>query len=205
MSKVRLMSDREHKAWFSVKKEQVQKFKDSQNDWKTDLHFRESDPDTAFLCISAPIPIKANIFGKGELEWPTIEHCYLASKYPHSKNWREKIRNASLEQARKFAKANDVMRRQSKEWEDSRVELIKQLSFAKFDQYPDLREKLLQMADKILLYNPKCGDKFWGVGIIGKGENMLGRLLMEVQATLLEEDANQHQPVEEVIEESAKE
>jgi len=54
---------------------------------------------------------------------------------------------------------------------------------AKFDQYEDLRQKLLSTGDAILEEeNPR--DPFWGIGKDkngNKGQNQLGLMLMQIR------------------------
>ena len=50
---------------------------------------------------------------------------------------------------------------------------------AKFEQHPDLMEKLVATRSPLVEYND-WNDKFWGV-CDGVGHNCLGRLLMELR------------------------
>lgn len=52
----------------------------------------------------------------------------------------------------------------------------------KFSQYKNLREKLLSTSDRIIRFNDR--DTYLGTGIDGKGENILGKLLMELRFKL---------------------
>ena len=61
----------------------------------------------------------------------------------------------------------------------------------KFDQHPDLREKLLKTGDHIIFEDVSARNrarhKFWGAVKINNqldGQNMLGKLLMELRAEL---------------------
>ena len=52
-----------------------------------------------------------------------------------------------------------------------------------------MRRKLLATGDRTLIEN-SWRDDFWGWGPNRDGQNMLGRLWMEVRAELREEDAD---------------
>ncbi len=64
---------------------------------------------------------------------------------------------------------------------------------AKFDQNPDLKEKILSTGNTILQEGNRWGDKYWGVnlnptkGKIGAGENNLGKLLMKLRKEYMED------------------
>ena len=51
---------------------------------------------------------------------------------------------------------------------------------AKFKQNPGLAEKLLNTGERELVEGNQWGDTFWGV-CSGKGENVLGKILMQVR------------------------
>jgi NADAR domain len=53
----------------------------------------------------------------------------------------------------------------------------------KFESHPDIAAILLGTGDEDLV-EKTTGDHYWGCGSTGTGKNMLGRILMEVRATL---------------------
>ena len=61
---------------------------------------------------------------------------------------------------------------------------------AKFDQHPDLAQKLLATGDEELVEGNDWGDIYWGV-YKGRGNNMLGKILMRVRAELREESPDE--------------
>lgn len=70
-----------------------------------------------------------------------------------------------------------------RDWNSSRVEVMRRALRAKFDQHDDLRTLLLSTGEAKLVEHTE-NDAFWGDGGDGSGQNMLGRLLMEVRAEL---------------------
>lgn len=71
------------------------------------------------------------------------------------------------------------------DWEDVKIKYMKEIVSAKFEQHPELQEKLLQTADVYLEEGNTWGDKIWGT-VNGKGANNLGCILMEVREKLRE-------------------
>jgi ribA/ribD-fused uncharacterized protein len=71
------------------------------------------------------------------------------------------------------------------EWNQIKVDRMKNVLIAKFEQNPDLMKKLFETGNATLIEDSKT-DAFWGVGKKGNGKNMLGVLLMDVRAELFE-------------------
>lgn len=72
------------------------------------------------------------------------------------------------------------------DWEEVKVELMKEIVLAKFEQNADLARKLLATGDVYLEEGNNHGDNIWGVcppGSVG-GTNYLGKVLMEVRDIL---------------------
>jgi hypothetical protein len=65
-------------------------------------------------------------------------------------------------------------------WEDVRVKCMREIVWQKFIQHPDLRTRLLNTHDAMLVEGNDWNDTFWG-RCNGKGYNKLGVLLMEVR------------------------
>ena len=70
-----------------------------------------------------------------------------------------------------------------KDWEDIKMQVMKDIVMAKFTQNEDLYEKLLATGDTYLEEGNTWGDKIWGT-VNGQGANHLGRILMEVREEL---------------------
>lgn len=65
-----------------------------------------------------------------------------------------------------------------------RVECMELCVRSKFQHNPNLAEKLAATGNKKLIEGNDWGDTYWGV-CKGHGENMLGKLLMEVRKSYL--------------------
>lgn len=108
----------------------------------------------------------------------TVEHAFQAAK-THDEEDRRKIRNeASPAGAKQRGKTVDLR----PDWEAVKVDIMRGLLRQKFGTEP-LRSKLLKTGKAKLIEGNWWGDRFWGV-CEGKGENHLGRLLMEIREDL---------------------
>jgi hypothetical protein len=66
------------------------------------------------------------------------------------------------------------------DWNLIKIDRMKRVLRAKFDQHPDLKLKLIATGYANLFEDSKT-DAFWGVGKNGTGKNVLGKLLMELR------------------------
>jgi ribA/ribD-fused uncharacterized protein len=71
------------------------------------------------------------------------------------------------------------------DWEDVKIDIMRQVLKSKFTQNPELKAQLIATGDAELIEGNNWNDRFWGV-CRGKGQNHLGKLLMEVRAELMD-------------------
>ena len=71
-------------------------------------------------------------------------------------------------------------------WASIKVDRMHRVLQAKFTQHDDLKIKLLDTSDAVLIEASNT-DSFWGVGKKGTGQNILGKLLMQVRNDLRNE------------------
>lgn len=138
--------------------------------------------DYFFLSNYAPARVRLN-----GLEFPTVEHAYQAAKTLEA-GAREKIRAASTpglakKMGSKLAKRPD--------WPEVKVEIMRDLIRQKFEQHPELQERLLATGGAELVEGNTWHDNFWGDCHCPRcaaepGQNHLGRLLMEMRQHLRE-------------------
>lgn len=126
-------------------------------------------------------------FSAFRLEWvgevfDTSEAAYHYMKFPHDSHIRWKIKAASsAHDAFKIAEANKALRRAN--WDDVKVAIMRDILRAKAQQHEYVRRKLLATGDRELVEN-SWRDDFWGWGPNRDGQNMLGKLWMEIRAEL---------------------
>ena len=71
------------------------------------------------------------------------------------------------------------------DWNDIRIDIMKQVVLDKFTRNTDLGTKLLETGDAELIEGNNWHDTFWGVDdTTNIGENHLGKILMEVRNIL---------------------
>ena len=155
-------------------------------DTDTQVFFYEQE----FYVLSNFSAFQINWSGK---EYPTSEHLYQAMKFVDleaTSDYRvrslvtacELIRNArSAHQA--FKLAEDMRHLVRADWKEVRVGVMKEILHAKANQHEYVRRKLLETGDRELVED-SWRDGFWGWGKDGSGENMLGKLWMEIREDL---------------------
>ena len=118
----------------------------------------------------------------GSQRWPTTEHYSQAQKF-EDEAYRAKIRaaNSPTIAARLGRSRKQTLRR---DWEAVKVGVMRDAVTAKFTQHDDLRALLLSTGDAKLVEHTE-NDDYWGDGGDGSGQNMLGRVLMQVRDQLL--------------------
>lgn len=124
----------------------------------------------------APYPISLD--GR---RWPTAEHYFQAQKVLDPK-LREQVRRSSTPgQAANLGRNRKTPLR--RDWEAVKVDVMRKVVGAKFEQHPELATLLLATGDSSIIEHTE-NDSFWGDGGDGSGRNMLGRILMDVRARL---------------------
>ena len=140
------------------------------------IHFYSVTDDHGWCSNFAPHPIKLR--GK---TWPTSEHFFQAQKFEDAKD-QEEVRQARTPMlAARLGR--DRKRKLRRDWESTRVSVMREAVRAKFTQHEDLGRLLLDTGDAKLVEHTE-NDDYWGDGGDGSGRNMLGRILMEVREEL---------------------
>lgn len=110
--------------------------------------------------------------------WPTSEHYYQSSKF-NDKEIREVIRRSSSPMAAKLV-AKEYSDRQVIDWPKKKDAVMYRVLDAKFSQHPELGALLKSTGKKRLVERP-TKDDYWGEDDQGAGQNMLGKLLMQLR------------------------
>lgn len=114
----------------------------------------------------------------------TSEHAHHWMKFPDARalDIRRDLLNAtSAHDTFKIAERNKDRRRP--DWDLVKVDTMRRILRAKADQHEYVRRKLLETGDRELVED-SWRDDFWGWGPNHDGQNMLGRLWMEIRAEL---------------------
>lgn len=124
------------------------------------------------------------------LFYSTVEHAYQAAKTLdfEKRELISKAKNPDVAKSmgRKLQLRND--------WEEIKLNIMLTLVRKKFYYIKDLKKKLLDTSDNILIEGNYWKDTFWGV-CDGKGENHLGKILMQVRKELLEIENKDNKPI----------
>ena len=115
-----------------------------------------------------------NIAMPDGLTYPSTENAYQAYKLLDVEA-RKPFTTYSCGESKKMGQ---FVRLRS-DWEKIKVDVMKTCLEVKF-QNPELKEMLMATAPKHLEEANNWGDKYWGT-TYGKGENMLGKLLMQIR------------------------
>jgi ribA/ribD-fused uncharacterized protein len=117
----------------------------------------------------------------------TSEHVYQFEKFRGAEIGKQAlvrswIRNSnSAHDAFKIAEEHKKFRRN--DWDDIKVEIMREILLEKTGQHEYVRRKLLQTGERELVEN-SWRDNFWGCGPNRDGQNMLGKLWMEIRQEL---------------------
>jgi hypothetical protein len=111
---------------------------------------------------------------KGDV-YKTSEHAYQVAKFVDPVR-REKIKNApSAFLAREYGQKKD-----GRTQDFDKVKEMKEIMRIKMHQHEDVR-KMLEETGNALIEKNHPRDYFWGTGEDGSGENVMGKIWMEIR------------------------
>lgn len=128
-----------------------------------------------FLSNFYPSPIEVD-----GLMYPTVEHAFQAHK-TNLPLEREQIRLAPTPGIAKTIGRRALLR---SDWESRKQHYMRVFVAKKFAIGTELAARLLSTGDRELIEGNNWHDRFWGVDQTGRGENNLGKILMERRADL---------------------
>jgi len=109
------------------------------------------------------------------------EAAYQSAKYPAAE--RDVFTRLDPDPARRYPRTKPYDRAA---FQGRKVSAMREISWAKFSQNTELGNKLLATGERYLEETNWWGDDTWGV-YQGKGENLLGKILMDIRARLAKE------------------
>ncbi len=118
-------------------------------------------------------------FYPAEIEYEGLKYHSVEAAYQSAKTLDMNIRLKFTEMNASNAKLSGRKVNLRKDWEQVKVDVMRELLIKKF-QDPQLRIKLLLTKNEYLEETNTWNDTFWGV-CNGKGKNILGKLLMEIR------------------------
>ena len=112
-------------------------------------------------------------------DWMTSEHAYHSEKFIDYPEIIEQLKQSrSAHEAMKIAYDNKNKYR--KDWDEIKINVMKNILLAKVEQHPYVKKKLLESGDKELIEN-SWRDNYWGWGPNKDGSNFLGKIWMELR------------------------
>lgn len=137
-----------------------------------------------FRFLSSFYPVPHGVLLDGVL-YPSVEHAYQAAKLRPEKRLKHIDRSAAPGQVKRASRTNDFKVDVRDDWDEIKLEVMKDLVRQKFVPGSDLAEKLLATGDQPIVEGNNWGDSFWGVSLkTGEGQNHLGKILMERRSDL---------------------
>jgi ribA/ribD-fused uncharacterized protein len=141
---------------------------------------QEFYPLSNFSAFRVTLLVDDGSGGEVRCTFDTSEAAYHWFKFPHLPEVQAFIRAAqSAHDAFKLAERYRDRRRP--DWDSIKVEVMREILRAKVEQHEYVRRKLLQTGTRELVEN-SWRDDFWGWGPNRDGQNMLGKLWMEIRA-----------------------
>jgi hypothetical protein len=119
---------------------------------------------------------KMEIYGK---IWDTVEHAYQAQKTTIPGEITKIWAAATPREARNIGQLVQMR----PDWDQVKYSVMKECVKAKFLQHSDLKEKLIATGNEEIIEDSPI-DWYWGCGKDGSGQNMLGKILMEVRSEI---------------------
>lgn len=144
------------------------------------------DTDTQVFFYEQQFYVLSN-FSAFRLNWQahdfdTAEHAYHWAKFLDAPTVRAEIlASRSAHQAFQVAQNNKHLRRE--DWDAIKIDTMRDILRAKVEQHAYVSFKLLETGDRELVEN-SWRDDFWGWGPNRDGQNMLGKLWMEIRTDL---------------------
>jgi ribA/ribD-fused uncharacterized protein len=114
------------------------------------------------------------------IEFGSSEALYQARKFDNQKRI-EQFATLDGKTAKKYA--NSLRNEWKKDWNKIKRSIMYEVLYLKFTQNAHLKAALLETGDAILIEGNWWGDTYWGV-CNGEGENVLGKLLMQIRELL---------------------
>ena len=130
-----------------------------------------------FRWLSNFAPCKIELDG---FVYPSVEHAYMSAKSDNS-YWKE---FCMTEEKAGIVKKESYKLTLISDWDNKKIDIMKNCLIQKFNQEP-YKSKLLNTGDEFIQEGNMWNDRFWGVCLkTGKGENNLGRIIMDIRTEL---------------------
>lgn len=143
------------------------------------IRFSRFDESSPFSTVSQ------HSFQLEDRIWPTVEHYYQAHKFEGLATESAVLSAASGKHAYKLG--NRWFQRKVKGWKEKRRVWMTRGIYRKVMEYDEIKTALLDTQDELII-ETSMYDHFWGLGRDQRGENMLGKIWMDVRSKVQEKN-----------------
>mgnify|MGYP000572029965 CR=1 FL=1 len=155
------------------------------HDTEKEKAYRFSRHDTSHLLSPmSPHPIEL----EGET-WASAEH-YFQAQMVANPSIVGKIKSAKTPEFA-FKLGSPWYRRKHKNWKALRRVMMSRALYTKVQMYPAIQEELVSTGDQLII-EASAYDHYWGIGRDQRGDNMLGKVWMDIRRKLAETSETQH-------------
>lgn len=139
------------------------------------IKFYDPDKENGWLANFSSHPIFI-----GNRKFDTVEHYFQSMKFTDLR-LKSIVSGAPSPGAAK-ATAKKFASKKRRDWRRVRNLIMYNAIKAKFNQYPNLSDALINSGSSIIVEDAE--DAYWGCGADSKGKNQMGRLLMKLRKQL---------------------
>lgn len=132
--------------------------------------------DQAFGFLNNYYGSRMFVFGRW---WNNVEAPYQAMKCANPSDIDAIHKAESPKEARELGQKVKIV----PGWDEIKMSVMYQCVLAKFTQNHELLQQLLMTGEREIIENSQA-DAFWGCGPNKDGQNMLGKILMDVRKEL---------------------
>lgn len=137
------------------------------------IRFSRFDEDNFLSTVSL------HVFELEDYTWPTAEHYYQAHKFEGLRYASKILAASSGRQAHKLG--NAWLKKKVDGWKEKRRVWMTRALYRKVMEYDEVKQALLDTEEKWII-ETSLYDHFWGVGRDQRGENMLGKVWMDIRS-----------------------
>lgn len=138
------------------------------------LQFSRFDAENMLSTVNHKIELEGQ-------EWLSVEH-YVNASIAGNERLAEKIKNVATGQEA-FNLNKSWYRAKKRGWKSMRRVYMTRAVYTLVQMYPEVKQYLLETGDRQIA-ETSLYDHFWGVGRDWRGENMMGRVWMDVRQKL---------------------